>query len=436
MSRRSIVILLLLALLGAWGVRRAFDRGRATPGPVASALNPGFCPRFGLNPPQRLPILHGAVSISFHGSELIAVDREGNVWTYYRGESNCNDPAPIKALAARTVTRFFPKVGLPRAVQRNAVLMNGQALIGVPLEFADPCATAGMKCVPLPVVGLDGVAALAAGDHHMLIVRADGSLWSSGMNDCGQLGREGGSGYPKYFERVSGMSNIVAVAAGMRNSMALDTKGVVWVWGSLSNPMLDAIPAPVPGNAYCPHDLTEWAAAHHLSGDGDDDPHPVKDLPRIQQISTYQATDFALDMEGRVWGWGFNSCGQLGVNPGRKSDPDFTDLYIVHPRLIEGLPPVHAIAAGKRHALALDAEGRVWAWGENADTELGQRLDLSKESSFACGNEHGQQGTLLAAFTTVPREVPGIGKVVAIAAGYNSSAAIDEHGDVWVWGRH
>ena len=434
MSRRSIVMLLLLALLGAWGVWHARDRGRATPGPVASALSPGFCPRDGFNPPQRLPVLHDAVSISFEGSHLVAVDRQGNVWSYYRGESSCYDPAPIRVLTAETAKKLYPEAGLPRSVQRRAVLMDGRIITAVGLEFPDRCGTARAQCtLPLMTpVGLDEIVAVARGDGHILVARREGSLWSKGMNDCGQLGRDERT---DYFKQVPGMSGIVAVAAGMRNSMALDAKGVVWVWGSLSNPLLSTtVSPPVPGYAYCSQDLTEWAAAHHLSSDGNDAPDPVEGLPRIRQISSYYATDFALDMEGRVWGWGFNTCGQVGVNPGRVSDPDLTDFYIVRPRPIEGLPPVHAIAAGKRHALALDAAGRVWAWGENADTELGQRLDLSKDGSFACSNEYGRGD--LAGFTTVPHKVPGIGKAVAIAAGYNSSAAIDEHGDVWVWGRH
>lgn len=432
MSHRSVVILAVLVLLGAWGIRHALDRGRTTSAPVASMADPGFCPRDGLNPPQRLPGLRDVVSISFTDSRLVAVDRQGNVWTYFRGESNCGDPAPIKALAANTAVKLHPQAGLPREAHRASILMNGQAITSLGLEFPDRCGVAGMTCTPSHMVGLDSITALASGDRHMLVARADGSLWSSGMNDCGQLGREGGEAHVEYFKQVPGMNSIVAVAAGMRNSMALDAKGTVFIWGSLSNPLFSSPTSPpAAGTPYCPYETRDWAG-HRLSGTRDDYPREVAGLPRVRQISTYYASDLALDTDGQVWGWGFNSCGQLGVNPGK--GPDRIEYYFDHPRRIGGLPPIQAIASGKRHALALDNEGRVWAWGENSDTELGERIDLSKDGSPACSNEYGR-GTL-AGFTAVPRQVPGIGKAVAIAAGYNSSAAIDEHGDVWVWGRH
>jgi alpha-tubulin suppressor-like RCC1 family protein len=428
MSRTSFILLLLLSIFGVWSARLAFQHRHFIPDGTATP-DPPFCPRFGNNPPHRLPVLHDAVSISFDRSRIVAVDREGNVWSYYRGENRCDDPAPIMVLAAGTARKLYPTAGLPRDVQRRAVLMDGQALVSIGLDFKDRCQATGKDCIPSNIVNLDEIAALASGDRHMLVARKDGSLWSSGMNDCGQLGREGGSAYADYFKHVPGMSGIVGVATGMRNSMALDDKGTVFTWGSLSNPLLSSTMSPVSGNPYCPYRDTDFAG-HHLSGRSDDYPREVQGLPRIQQIATYYATDFALDTDGQVWGWGFNSCGQLGVNPGQ--GPDRIEYYVEHPRRIEGLPPIRTIASGKRHALALDGDGRVWAWGEGSDTELGSLLGL--EGSPACDNEYGRGDR--AGFATVPQQVPGIGKAVAIAAGFNSSAAIDEHGDVWVWGRH
>jgi alpha-tubulin suppressor-like RCC1 family protein len=427
--RRGSVALLLLLSFGVWSAWLAFQHRHFAPSFVATP-DPPFCPRDGNNPPHRLPAIHDAVSISFDGSRLVAVDREGNVWSHYRGESRCDDPAPIMVLAAATVKTLYPTAGRPRIVQRRAVLMNGQALISVGLDFKDPCQVKGQDCRPLHIVNRDEITALASGDNHMLVVRKDGSLWSSGMNDCGQLGREGQSAYPDYFKQVPGMSGIVAVASGMRSSMALDGEGKVFTWGNLSNPLFASTTSPpVPGYSYCPYQDFEWAG-HRLSGRSDDYPREIQRLPRIQQIASYYATDVALDVEGHVWGWGFNSCGQLGLNPGKGSGR--LEYYVESPRKIDGLPPIRAIAAGKRHVLALDGEGHVWAWGEGTDTQLGSRLDL--EGSPACENEYGRGDS--AGFAATPRQVPGIGKAVAIAAGFNSSAAIDEHGDVWVWGRH
>ncbi len=431
MSRRSIVILAVLVILGVWGLRHAFE---STPVVAAGTHLPSkaFCPRFGLNPPQRLPVVHDAVSISFDGSRLVAVDRQGRVWSYYRGESNCDDPAPIKVLDAAIVAKQHLGTGAPRAVERSAVLLDGTALAAVDLGMPNACATAGNICATAPSGGFDNVTALAAGDRHRLLVRGDGSLWSSGMNECGQLGRAGASGSLVDFRQVPGMDGIVAVAAGMRSSMALDAKGTVYTWGNLSNPLFSSpVSSPVAGNPYCPYQDQTWAG-HLLSGASDDYPREVRGLPRIEQVASYYASDLALDTAGQVWGWGYNSCGQLGVDPGQ--GPERIEYYLEQPRRIEDLPPIRAIAAGKRHALALDGNGQVWAWGENADTELGQRLGLGQHGSPACENEYGRGER--APFTELPRQVPGIGKAVAIAAGYNSSAAIDAHGDVWVWGRH
>src|SRR5690242_7464659 len=79
MSRRSIVIAAVLVMLGTWGFRHTL---KSTPVVAAGTHLPStaFCPRFGLNPPQRLPVVHDAVSISFDGSRLVAVDRQGQVW--------------------------------------------------------------------------------------------------------------------------------------------------------------------------------------------------------------------------------------------------------------------------------------------------------------------------------------------------------------------
>jgi alpha-tubulin suppressor-like RCC1 family protein len=88
--------------------------------------------------------------------------------------------------------------------------------------------------------------AIAAGDSHSLALRADGSAWSWGANDKGQLGddtnddrlvpvmvRDGSQGANQWLEKVT------AIAAGGQHSLALNTGsagiksgGLVCAWGA------------------------------------------------------------------------------------------------------------------------------------------------------------------------------------------------------------
>lgn len=81
-------------------------------------------------------------------------------------------------------------------------------------------------------------------------------------------------------------------------------------------------------------------------------------------ISAGQSHVLVLLADGTVMSWGSNQDGQLGdgTNQGRT-----TPVTVSAP-----LPAtVRAIAAGTRHSLALDVSGRVWAWGNNRAGQLG-----------------------------------------------------------------
>ena len=107
----------------------------------------------------------------------------------------------------------------------------------------------------------------------------------------------------------SGLSNVVAIAAGGYHSLALTAEGRVVAWGDNGC-----------GQTTVPSGLSNVVA---IAAGGD---HSL-----------------ALTAEGRVVAWGYNWYGQTNVP--------------------SGLSNVVAIAAGGCHSLALTAEGRVVAWG-------------------------------------------------------------------------
>nr|CAD1831397.1 unnamed protein product [Ananas comosus var. bracteatus] len=78
---------------------------------------------------------------------------------------------------------------------------------------------------------------------------------------------------------------------------------------------------------------------------------------------------------------------------------------------------IASLAAGHYHSLAVAADGHLWSWGRNAESQLG-RPSLRETWS-------------------IPQRVVGLDnvKVRAAAASGVVSAAIGDDGSLWVWGR-
>ncbi|RWX52047.1 Regulator of chromosome condensation (RCC1) repeat-containing protein, partial [Candidatus Electrothrix marina] len=112
----------------------------------------------------------------------------------------------------------------------------------------------------------------------------------------------------------------------------------------------------------------------------------------------------ALDSDGNVWAWGRNDYGQAGDN-------SLTDQLT--PVQVQGLTGITQIAAGAYHNLALDNFGTVWAWGQNWDGQLGNGTKTN---------------------STVPVPVSGLSDVIAIATGTSHSISLKGDGTVWTWG--
>jgi hypothetical protein len=80
------------------------------------------------------------------------------------------------------------------------------------------------------VSGLSGVVAVAAGECHSLALKSDGTVRAWGYNYSGELGD--GTTTTRYVPvMVSGLSGVVAVAAGYCHSLALKSDGTVRAWG-------------------------------------------------------------------------------------------------------------------------------------------------------------------------------------------------------------
>lgn len=81
----------------------------------------------------------------------------------------------------------------------------------------------------------------------------------------------------------------------------------------------------------------------------------------------------ALTSEGDVYTWGWNESGQLGLNGDSDNNPiSASGSNIPHPvELGSAVDSIVDIGAGSRHSAALLRSGRVYSWGNNMHGQIG-----------------------------------------------------------------
>lgn len=138
------------------------------------------------------------------------------------------------------------------------------------------------------------------------------------------------------------------------------------------------------------------------------EPVQVSDVGNIKQIACGSYHSLAIDGDGRLWAWGINNYGQCGAGDPR--DPHDNLRRVTSDT---GFATTNgAIAGGSDHSIALKSNGSVWTTGRN---NAGQ-----------CGD-----GTPTTHFSWIGINLTGIKQV---AAGRFYSLALKTDGTLWGWG--
>ena len=312
---------------------------------------------------------------------------------------------------------------------------------------------------PVQVSGLTDVTAIAAGGTHSVALKTDGTVWSWGNNDSGQLGDTTSGTDRTSPVQVSGLTDITAIAAGGSHSMALKSDGTVWCWGDNSSGQLGDNNDPTDSNV----------PVQVRKGSSPDDTIFLGDSSSVDvtSIAAGTAHSIAVKNDGTVWCWGLNGNGQLGDNStAQRNTPVQVDrgnssddtTYLGDSLTVD----VTAIAGGQHHTAALKDDGTVWCWGLNSDGQLGDGTTAQSETpaavlditvtELAAGGSHtavlksngtvwcwgdntnGQLGNSTKTDSDVPVQVSALTDVTAIAAGQSHTAALKSDGTVWCWG--
>lgn len=269
-----------------------------------------------------------------------------------------------------------------------------------------------------------------------------------GRGDEGQLGLgTPGSEMPPGFSvsspaLVPTLVHVVAIAAGVSFSLALDSEGQAYLFGSLPVDELSGFPgfftaAPIwvegSGSPLPPFVKIAAGATHALAltaegqvwalgpAGGGSEPGGisfslVEGLSSVVHIAAGAGFSVALSSDGIVWTWGEGRLGQLG-------DGSFSSRLTPAP--VPGLSGT-AITCGYSHALVITDDGQVLGWGYNRYAELGDGGSLVPPE--------GYRGTHPWECHPTPVQVEGLTGIAAISAGAHHSVALHSDGVVYGWG--
>lgn len=271
--------------------------------------------------------------------------------------------------------------------------------------------------------------AIAAGQHHTLVLKEDGTVWAFGLNANGQVGN---NSIIDALSPVQVLTGAVAIAAGYQHSLAVKADGTVWSWGRNDASQLGRT-----GTTTVPAQMTGITNAVAVAGGTN---HSL-----------------ILKADGTVWAVGANASGQIGD---ASATPRTTAVQVL------GLSGATAVAAGDQTSAAIQTDssgsGWVYTWGQNTVGQLGEaslvnrlapvRVPLSASAlDIAAGaammsvrlsnqvvatwgsNSVGQLGTGSGSSPT-PRTVATLGKIRQVAAGQEHQLVQDARGRVWAWG--
>src|SRR5207248_2986293 len=91
--------------------------------------------------------------------------------------------------------------------------------------------SAAIECFPVQI-GASDWASFAAGGGHTLALKADRTLWAWGSNEEGQLGDGTMTATAQSAPALVGMDrDWASIAAGGHHSVALKMDGTLWSWG-------------------------------------------------------------------------------------------------------------------------------------------------------------------------------------------------------------
>lgn len=284
---------------------------------------------------------------------------------------------------------------------------------------------------------------LAAGASHTLAIRSDGKLFTWGLNNAGQLGDS--TVFNRNIPTQIGNSSWSSVGAGTSHSLAVRSDGALFTWGlgtngELGDNTLISKSSPIQISSSSWTMVTggvAYSGAIRLDGglftwgsstNGRTGLNDIINRSSPAQVGTsswtsiasLQATMLGITPNGLLFAWGLNSGGQLGdgVLTTRSSPVQVTSLNTPEDQTTYAsylgitAPSWTQISVNTSHVLAINSQGKLYAWGFNTNGQLGTN-DLTNQK--------------------IPVQI-GDSSWISVGTTASASMAIRSDNTLWTWG--
>jgi alpha-tubulin suppressor-like RCC1 family protein len=221
---------------------------------------------------------------------------------------------------------------------------------------------------------------------HTCAVKGDGRLFCWGWSVVGAHGADDNRATPS--QEPTGATDWMNVSAGGGHTCAMKRDGRVFCWGGGYRGALG-------------------------TGEPDEGPMPLQEATAATdwaQISAGSGFTCALKTDGRLFCWGWNGYGQIGVPSQGEEDARLSPVQEA-----TGATDWRVVRAGEMHACAIKHDGRLYCWGWNLFGQIGN-------------------GTSGDAPTAVTQEASGATDWVEVSPGWNHTCARKQDGRVFCWG--
>ena len=270
------------------------------------------------------------------------------------------------------------------------------------------------------------------GYSHTAAIKTDGTLWTWGRGNYGQLGNAVTTNASTPVTTFAGGTNWKQVSAGNLYTAAIKTDGTLWTWGNgasgrLGNAVTTNASTPVTtfaggtnwkqvscgGNfvAAIKTDGTLWVWGAGGSGrlgnaSTTDVSTPVTTFAGGTNWKQVSGGSTAIKTDGTLWTWGFGNNGRLGNASTTNTSTPVTTFA--------GGNNWKQVSAFGLHTAAIKTDGTLWSWGYGLNGRLGNAVTTNVSTpvtTFAGGTNWKQ-----------------------VRAGGSHTAAIKTDGTLWTWG--